>query len=1229
MKIARLYLEAYGAFSGRRLDFDQGSGTDFHVIYGPNEAGKSTTLRALTGLLFGIGDRTADGFLHPNLELRVGATLVPAEGERLSVMRRKGRKQTLFALDEATGTELTGRPLPEDTLSRLLGGLDEGLYRSLFGLDMEGLTRGSEALLAGKGEIGQSLFEAAAGMASLNQLLGRLEDEASHLFRPRATTSVIHVAIKELEEKHKQVREAKVSPHAWEQADRNRRQADAKYAAIRDELTTLRREQRLLSRIAVNLPLAAERAAKLAELAMLGHVPLLAPEAARHRIEAEERLRKATEDQREAEAELERLHQKRSSLAVREALIVNAAAIERLHHAAKDWRGAMERLPRIEKDIDLARRSIAGHLKAIVPELAQGMGVALMPALIPSPALTARVQALANQYAALQVEDEQLEERALKAANALDRLRRELAAHPEPAPLGGLAAAREQAAAQGDLTARQSSLDKEIAAMQAAIRRDAAALWNGTPGELAALRVPLAATIKEFESDYRRVDETLRGLEGKAEELERDIDERERELRTLAAGGEIATPAQVKAARAQRDDGWRQVRRQYIEQPDELADKLAHEGDAPPVAFSAGLSLPAAYEDAVREADRLADLLHAHAERSANYETTRQRLIDMHKTRAVLLVRSAALNAERARLDSRWSAIAQSLGQPELTPAAAAEWCQKHAGWLERYGRLGMLQQTRQENAGLLAATRTSLGEALAACGLRSLADDESLAAALARAKTAVDAAQRTTNARNVLAAQIAQQALEQADIASQQARVDEKKKHWQSQWDESVTVLRLPPGALPAEAAARRDEFDALNLALVALDVLVREREMEDNKRAAFEEELSAVMREMNEAEGMRKMPETPEVEKPAVTGKTGDADHRVARLYEELALAREADSLRKQTDRVIESETARLRQAQLAAAAQRERLAELVSRAGAQSPDELPSIEAAAARKHQLSTRMDEIGEQLVRSAAKPLAEVLAEAEGHDISATAARLAEIEALVKDREPEAETAHAHLLEANRAFDAIDGSDAAAQAQQEAEELVARIAGHARTYARTRLAGMIVSRVVQAYRERHQGPVLQRAGEIFAKITLGSFRGLATDYEDGTQVLLGQRPGAARVGVAGMSQGTRDQLFLSLRIAAIEEHLKQREAIPLVIDDLLVQFDDARASATLSVLADLARQTQVLFFTHHAHLCKLADSSLPPGTWRRHDLGATLSGEPLPDEPLPGGRSASGTRQLL
>ena len=1181
MKIARLYLKAYGAFSERHLDFSDGA--NFHVIYGPNEAGKSTTLRALTGLLFGIDDRTADNFLHPHPQLRVGATLVTEQGARLSVMRRKARKQTLFALDETTGTELTDQPLSDESLSRLLGGLDEALYHSLFGLDLEGLTRGSEALLAGKGEIGQSLFEAAAGMASLQQLLGHLDSEASTLFRPRASSSAIHVAIKELEEKRKLARDTKVSTHAWEQADRARRQAEAKYAALRDGLTALRNEQRLLSRIAANLPLAAERAAKLTELGALEHVPLLPQEAAQHRIEAEERLRTAVDAQREAAAELERLHQKRSSLVVREALIANATTIERLHHAAKDWRGAIERLPRIEKDVDAARRrSIAIDLTAIAPELAQGMTAEQARTLIPLSTLTARVQALGEQYATLHAKNEQLEEHAIKVADTLDKLRGDLSAHPEPAPLDVLEAAREEAAAQGDLAGQQSKLEREIAAIEATVMRDASVLWNGTLDEFAALRVPLSTTLHEFEADYRHMDEALRTLQAKDDELERDIDDRERELRGLAAAGEIATHEQVQAARVRRDDGWHRIRQGYIERAED-PDRLSAD-------FSPGLSLPAAYEGAVREADRLADILHADAGRAANYETTRQRIADMQKTRSTLSARRDALSAELAQLKIRWGAIAQSFGQFDLTPAAAVEWCQKHANWVERYTQLGAQRQARQEVADLLATTRAGLSKALMACGLPGLADGELLTAALARAKAAVDAARQAATERAALIGQITQQELDLADTTSQQARSTKKVNLWQSQWDETVTALRLPTGSLPAEARARIDEFDALSSALDALDELTREAELERGKRSSFEEALSALAGEVGES----------------VSDK--DADHLVSMLYDELAIAREADRLRKQTDVDIERETTRIQQAQLAASSQHERLAELVRRAGVQSQGELPLVEANSARKQLLSGRIDEIGDQLVRSAARPLAEVLTEVEGHDISATAARLTEIEVTAKDHEAEAETAHAHLLEANREFDAIDGSDAAAQAQQEAEELIARIARHARTYARTRLAEVIVSRVVQAYRERHQGPVLQRAGKIFARITLGSFSGLVTDYEDDKQVLLGQRPDATRVGVAGMSQGARDQLFLSLRIAAIEEHLKQREAIPLVIDDLLVQFDDARASATLSVLADLAQQTQVLFFTHHGHLCELATSVLQAGTWRRHDLGAASVG---------------------
>ena len=71
-----------------------------------------------------------------------------------------------------------------------------------------------------------------------------------------------------------------------------------------------------------------------------------------------------------------------------------------------------------------------------------------------------------------------------------------------------------------------------------------------------------------------------------------------------------------------------------------------------------------------------------------------------------------------------------------------------------------------------------------------------------------------------------------------------------------------------------------------------------------------------------------------------------------------------------------------------------------------------------------------------------------------------------------------------------------------------------------------------------------------------------------------------------MSEGTRDQLFLALRIAALELQLGSRTALPFVADDLFINFDDARAKAGLS-LRDLSTRTQVLFLTHHDHLLPL------------------------------------------
>ena len=71
MKLDTLDLMAYGPFTGARLDF----GNPFTIVYGLNEAGKTSALRALLDGLFGIHPQTPESFVHAYQNLRIGITL--------------------------------------------------------------------------------------------------------------------------------------------------------------------------------------------------------------------------------------------------------------------------------------------------------------------------------------------------------------------------------------------------------------------------------------------------------------------------------------------------------------------------------------------------------------------------------------------------------------------------------------------------------------------------------------------------------------------------------------------------------------------------------------------------------------------------------------------------------------------------------------------------------------------------------------------------------------------------------------------------------------------------------------------------------------------------------------------------------------------------------------------------------------------------------------------------
>lgn len=242
MKLRRLHLKAFGPFTDRVLDF--GTATQGLVlVYGPNEAGKSSTLRAVSDLRFGIPLHSKDNFIHAHPDMRVGGEFVDRQGNEYSVIRRKGRGMTLFFADFAQGGLALETPVPPDVEILLNGGLRKEEYDSMFGLDHHRLREGGQALLKGEGDVGAALFEASAGVRSIPQILERLDASARKFFMPgaRGKNARINEAIKAYEERQGEYKQALVRPAHWAEVFKKHQAAAAKVAELevrRGELNT-------------------------------------------------------------------------------------------------------------------------------------------------------------------------------------------------------------------------------------------------------------------------------------------------------------------------------------------------------------------------------------------------------------------------------------------------------------------------------------------------------------------------------------------------------------------------------------------------------------------------------------------------------------------------------------------------------------------------------------------------------------------------------------------------------------------------------------------------------------------------------------------------------------------------------------------------------------------------------------------------------------------------------
>ena len=107
-----------------------------------------------------------------------------------------------------------------------------------------------------------------------------------------------------------------------------------------------------------------------------------------------------------------------------------------------------------------------------------------------------------------------------------------------------------------------------------------------------------------------------------------------------------------------------------------------------------------------------------------------------------------------------------------------------------------------------------------------------------------------------------------------------------------------------------------------------------------------------------------------------------------------------------------------------------------------------------------------------------------------------------------------------------------------------------------------------------------------------------------------------------LSRGTQEQLYLALRLAYIQDHAAQASPLPVIMDDVLVDFDPGRARRTARILGDLSQgrygpRQQILFFTCHPHTAALLREVQPSAPLFLLDKGQLRPAGPEVAEEVP------------
>jgi uncharacterized protein YhaN len=183
----------------------------------------------------------------------------------------------------------------------------------------------------------------------------------------------------------------------------------------------------------------------------------------------------------------------------------------------------------------------------------------------------------------------------------------------------------------------------------------------------------------------------------------------------------------------------------------------------------------------------------------------------------------------------------------------------------------------------------------------------------------------------------------------------------------------------------------------------------------------------------------------------------------------------------------------------------------------------------------------------------------------------------------------------------LESAEELSALRQRRNGLMAELTDAARRWSVLTICLRFLQEARQIYEKDRKQPVLRESEQFFRTITNSRYQTIVAPHGEESLQVIGAN--GSRYDLDILSRGTAEQLYLSLRFGYIQEFGRRARPLPVVMDDILVNFDPARARAAITTMLELAESNQVLFFTCHPETVSLIKEHDPQVNILRLEAG--------------------------